>query len=273
MKDLRQTIAYTKYMQSIGWQVGKIDKAYFYIRKVVLFGNVIKVQRVDLTQTVLNKIIKKYKPFQIIYEPLSTNGINPKIKLSHSPYLPTKTLQINLTKSEKGLLSQMHPKTRYNIKIARKNKLNITQSSDIKSFADFWSKNREGKGINLFSQRQNIQKLYKAFGKNALLLNISKNNAILSGILMPIAGSTAYYMYAASNTEGKNAHAPTLALWEVIKLAKKYKCKTLDFEGIYDERFPIESWKGFSKFKKTFGGKEIEYPGCFIKTDFLSFVK
>jgi lipid II:glycine glycyltransferase (peptidoglycan interpeptide bridge formation enzyme) len=42
-------------------------------------------------------------------------------------------------------------------------------------------------------------------------------------------------------------------------------CKIFDFEGIYDSRFPIKSWLGFTHFKKQFGGNEIAYPGCYIK--------
>ncbi len=51
---------------------------------------------------------------------------------------------------------------------------------------------------------------------------------------------------------------------DAILLAKKSGCKVFDFDGIYDERFPIKTWLGFTKFKKGFGGKEIEYPGCYI---------
>jgi lipid II:glycine glycyltransferase (peptidoglycan interpeptide bridge formation enzyme) len=54
-------------------------------------------------------------------------------------------------------------------------------------------------------------------------------------------------------------------VWEAIKRAKKMGCRTFDFEGIDDPRFPIRAWRGFSHFKKSFGGKEIDYPGCFKK--------
>jgi len=49
------------------------------------------------------------------------------------------------------------------------------------------------------------------------------------------------------------------------KLAKKMGCKIFDFEGIYDDRFPLKSWLGFSRFKKSFGGLEVEYPGAYSK--------
>ena len=72
-------------------------------------------------------------------------------------------------------------------------------------------------------------------------------------------------MYAAASDAGKKLFAPTLCAWEAIKLSKKHGSKIFDFEGIYDERFPLKSWHGFTRFKKSFGGREIEYPGAFVK--------
>ena len=45
--------------------------------------------------------------------------------------------------------------------------------------------------------------------------------------------------------------------------------KILDFEGIFDERFPNKKWKGFTHFKKSFAGYEVEYPGAFSKFSLL----
>lgn len=265
MKDLRQTPDYAKYMESIGWQIERIGNHYCHIRNLPLVGKVIKIQRTNIAVSQLNQLIKKYNPFQIIYEPLSINTLPPSFSLSKSPYLPSKTIHIDLTKSEKVLLSQMHQKTRYNIKVAKKNDLTIEHSNNIEEFAKFWSKQREGFSSFLYSQSKDIVKFYNAFEKNIDILIVRKDGGLISGILMPRTKDIAYYMYAASSNKGKKLHAPTLLTWEAIKLAKKRKCKIFDFEGIYDERFPLVSWKGFTKFKKTFGGKEIEHPGCFIK--------
>jgi lipid II:glycine glycyltransferase (peptidoglycan interpeptide bridge formation enzyme) len=75
-------------------------------------------------------------------------------------------------------------------------------------------------------------------------------------------------MYAASSLEGKKYFAPTLVAWNAIMSSKKEGKKIFDFEGIYDERFPLNSWKGFSRFKNGFGGNVVSYPGCLSKTIF-----
>ena len=45
MIDLRQTKNYARYMELLGWDVEKILSVYIYIKKIPLFGSVIKVQR------------------------------------------------------------------------------------------------------------------------------------------------------------------------------------------------------------------------------------
>ncbi len=82
------------------------------------------------------------------------------------------------------------------------------------------------------------------------------------------ADKIAYYWLAAATNLGKKLFAPTLLVWEVLKTAKKNGCEVFDFEGIYDERYPIKSWLGFTKFKEGFGGKEILYPPSLVKSRF-----
>ena len=271
--DLRQTPEYAKYMQSLGWTVKKINNTYCYIKKLPLLGNFVKIQRPSGCHPEnIEKITDKYKPFQITLE-LKRNVNLKGFKLSKSPYLPSKTIEIDLRKSEQKLLLDMHSKTRYNIKVAQKNDLTIEISKDIVSFVNLWSKQREGLFAFLYSQKNDIGKFFKVFNQKADLLIAKKDDKLLAGILMPRTNDKAYYMYAASTTLGKKLHAPTLLTWEAIKLAKKRGCKVFDFEGIYDLRFPIKSWEGFSKFKRTFGGKKVEYPGCFTKTNFLNIFK
>jgi lipid II:glycine glycyltransferase (peptidoglycan interpeptide bridge formation enzyme) len=73
-------------------------------------------------------------------------------------------------------------------------------------------------------------------------------------------------MYACSTKQANKLSAPSLLVWEGVKLAKKKGCKVFDFEGIYDERYKAtKSWKGFTRFKMGFGGKVITYPPTLVK--------
>lgn len=276
MVDLRQTLEYAKYMESIGWIVERIDNTNYFIKKIPLIGSLLKFQRPEkLVKKEIHtakKLSEKHRSFQIIIEP--KNSLQEKIilkdgfKKSKSYFVPSKTILIDLTKSEKTLLSEMHHKTRYNIGKAKRNKLQLTESKNINKFAEFWQKCAKTQRGMFLSQIDEINEIYKAFGKNARLILLKKGKETLSGVLLIKAEEVAYYMYAAASIKGKKLFAPTLNAWEAMRLSKKLKCKLFDFEGIYDERFPIKTWRGFSRFKKTFGGKEIFYPGAFSKIKF-----
>ncbi len=92
----------------------------------------------------------------------------------------------------------------------------------------------------------------------------AKSEPILAGIILLKHDKIMYYYYAFSSKEGQKLFAPYLLVWEGIKLAKKQGCQIFDFEGIEDSRYKsTKSWRGFTHFKKSFGGKEVEYPGSF----------
>ncbi len=275
MLDLRQTTQYANFMENIGFICERINGVNYFIKKIPIIGSFIKIQRPEkIEPETIKKLIQKYRAFQVLIEPkykhqefkIKTIGFNP----SKTPFLPSKTIHINLEKSERRLLSEMHPKTRYNIRLAKKKGLKIKFSDEIEIFANFWQECARNQRRLFLSQKKEIIALHKAFKENSHIVLCYKpdisstfktqNSKIISAILMLNTKYISYYMYASSSLEGKKLFAPTLNVWASIKLAKRLKCKIFDFEGIYDERFPLKSWLGFTRFKKSFGGEEIEYP-------------
>lgn len=284
MIDLRQTPEYANYLRKIGWIVERIEDINYAVRKIPILGSIIKVQRAENIRykdiKILSKLEKKYRAFQIIIEPglkstadslqfLKKHGF----KLSKSPFLPTKTIQIDLTKSEEELLEKMHHKTRYNIKKATKNGLKIIISSEIERFSEFWHKCSFKRRVFFLSLKKEIFALYKTFEEKTDLLFAYYKGELAAAVFLIHSDKVSYYMYAASSEHGKKLFAPTLIAWEAIRLSKTRSSKIFDFEGIYDDRFPIKSWKGFSRFKKSFGGEEISYPGSFVKTKLINIIR
>lgn len=284
MTDLRQSPGYGHYMEKLGWKVEKIDDCQVFIKKLPLLPfSIIKIQRpVKIPFKEIDKLAKKYRALFVKLEPQQRNNETMKqlnyhgYKLSKSPLLYTKTLQLDLTKSKEQIFSQFKKDTRYEIRKAERNNLHILISYYpnilISDFIKLWHQNAWSRGFWIPIKKE-IKSLYEAFGKNAYLLtatvrhydNIYYYSEILAGALILIQDGAVYYFYAASSPEGRRLSALYLVVWQAIKLAKSKGCQIFDFEGIYDERFPIKSWQGFTHFKKSFGGKEIEYPGSFTK--------
>ena len=264
-QDLRQTNNYSQYMQDLGWRVDEYKGVHIYFKKI-LFWRFVKIQRpqVEIVKLLNCYIVKKYRYSTVYVEPGSNKQHNDLLKLGfkkyNSPFLPSKTVQIDLRRSEEQLLKEMHYKTRYNCKKATSDKMQATRSDSIDKFAEFWQRCAGQRGMFL-SQKKEIRAIYNAFSKDAVIHYVHINNEWLSAILRISTSNVSYYMYAASTKDGKKLFAPTIITWEAIKAAKKEGNKVFDFEGVFDERFPLTSWKGFTRFKKGFGGIEVEYPG------------
>ena len=168
-----------------------------------------------------------------------------------------KTYFWNLTKSEEELLKAMHPKGRYNIKVAQKHNVIIKQSDDFDSYLNL-----------LFEGTSKRQKIYSHdFDYHKLMWKELKNNIaflwvaeyqgkIIAADLIFVFKDNIYYAYGASALEHKEVMAPTLLLWEIAKYYKNKNMKIFDLWG-------AEEGKGFSRFKSQFGADLVEMAGTY----------
>lgn len=261
--DIRQTIQYANYLRKIGWEVERVSEINYFIKKLPLVGSIIKVQRPEeIRINKIKELAKKYRGFQTIIEPKRELDAKFLIalgfKLSKSPYLPTKTMQLDLTKIEKVLLKSLKKDAKGAI---NKNKhLETTNEQDLEKFRYYWKKAVGWK--RYIPPTKHLLALRKSFKKNSLFF-ISEDYS--AGAIFLMSGAIAYYWQAFTDKVGRKNLAQYKIVWEGILWAKKIGAKVFDFEGIYDERFPNKSWLGFTHFKKSFGGYEVSYPGTFIK--------
>ncbi|PIV00985.1 hypothetical protein COS54_01830 [Candidatus Shapirobacteria bacterium CG03_land_8_20_14_0_80_39_12] len=265
--DLRQSLEYGEYLKSLGWQIEKLGGEQVFIRKIPLLGTLIKIQRIQfpIPFSEIEKLAKKYHAFRVIIEPtsdykLTVNSYPSDYRPLKSPFIPTKTLIKDIKCSEQEIFDSFSKNKRRDIRIAEKNNLLIKEGS----YEDFYQLKKEyllKKFILPFSTRKEIKLTCDAFKEKAIILVAEYEKKIVAGVLLLFCDKTAYYWQAATTEKGKKLLAPTLIVWEAIKLAKKKGCENFDFEGIYDERFPKNrSWLGFTHFKEGFRGKEIEFP-------------
>lgn len=246
MQDLRQSPEYRVYMQSIGWQV---EQGMFIKKLPLLPFSFIKIQRGKLPAN-WKIIAKKNRAVLIKIEPAWSDKTDYKqlgFRPDRSPMLPQKTIWLDLKKSEKQLLKEMHSTTRRNV--LKHKILNSKFQITIEKFYEIYKENcRRQKFWGLkFNQ---LKYLLKAFNLKSYLLGY-KN---LGGLIILVHDRVAYYSHNASTEKGRQQFIPTVLTWQAIKLAKKLSCKKFDFEGINDQL-----WPGFTRFKRSFGGIEVEY--------------
>lgn len=263
MKDIRQSNAYAEYLARTGWNVRTINDQYVYIKKIPILGSVIKLQRTsNLQLPVLESIAMEERAYQIIVEPSDQESAEilkaKKYIKGKSPYLVTKTIQIDLAQRSEEIYKKMKKRTRRDIK--KTSHINTYEIDKIEKFYDSWQMSiGYTKTIPPIEQ---IHALKHSF-KNDCAILITPNAS--SGAIFLYTDEVGYYWYAFSNKQGRIEKAQYKILWAGINWAKHKGAKMFDMEGIYDKRYPVKNWRGFSKFKQGFGGVEIEFPGVFIK--------
>jgi lipid II:glycine glycyltransferase (peptidoglycan interpeptide bridge formation enzyme) len=176
---------------------------------------------------------------------------------------PANTLVLDLNKTEEELLAEMHQKTRYNIRLAKKKGVKIEKIEDKEKAMDiFRGLIKETSARDKFTPHSDgyYQKMLKALDKNVCLWVAKYENKVLAANIIVNFGDTVTYLHGASSSEQRNLMAPHLLQWEQIKWAKENSYQIYDFWGISDSD---PRWSGFTRFKKGFSGYEKEFPGTF----------
>ena len=206
----------------------------------------------------LKKIAREEKIIFLRFEPSFKPVSSDDFKLVQSVDIqPSQTNVLNLNKDEAELLSAMHQKTRYNLRLAEKKGVQIILARKV-DFDDWWQL------LKTTGQRDGFRLHSENYYKKMLALNFAKlylakkDKQVLAGILVIQFGDMATYVHGASANEGRSLMAPYLLQWVAIKEAKQAGFKYYDFYGVDKIK-----WPGVSRFKEGFGGQFIAYPGTF----------
>lgn len=268
-------------MTRLGWQVERVDGSNVFIKRFPLVGGVAKLQRcaklpdADKLLCLLNRYSVKrlaVEPDACVHQHVFSQWAS-RLPISHTPYLPTKTIRIDLTVPEETVFKRFCESKRRAVRRALKNNLQIYESSNIKELITVKNKSS---GFFGFITTTGIDALWQIAAPEhaAILLAYrnsptpplaargSKGGVTVGGVLLLFWEGIAYYWIAGATREGKKLFAPTLLVWEALKLSKRRGMTHFDFVGVWDERLPNQNrdWVGFTKFKDGFGGSALYYP-------------
>ncbi len=265
--DLRQTPEYGRFLERVGWKTVQVAGRQMFLRKLGPV-KIAKMQRVDLPIPVadMERIFRQEKIIMCKLEPRegqSEEKLKELKKLGFAqdkwPLLGAKTLRVNIRPAAEALMSSFKKDARYCLKKALAAAVDI-KLNDWGVFYDTWKKAAKNKDLWI-PPKKDVQALQEAFGEKCFCLTAGK----MAGVVVIVVMQTAYYYYSAALPEAKKLQLPYRMVWEGMREAKNRGALVWDFEGIYDKRWPTKGWKGFTHFKKSFGGVEIEFPGSFIK--------
>ncbi|HRP90351.1 MAG TPA: GNAT family N-acetyltransferase [Edaphocola sp.] len=223
-----------------------------------------KTMSEDVVQFFLNRLKETeylyFAPFwNINFEICLSQKFKPIARVTHI---------LDLSLEEEALLANMNTMRRRNIRKAEKELLIRQEIFEIETYFEW---------MMATYKRQNMEYPYGLNFLKKYIATILKNNAAFTFTIFnqeeqPLAMSvvlkdnaSAYYIMGANNPDVKHSAAAAAIMWEGIKAAKKYGCKSFDFEG--------SSVPEIANFYSKFGARKIEYFGWERTTSLLWQIK
>lgn len=191
------------------------------------------------------------------------------------PLFTKYTFVLDLTKSEDELLKNLHPKTRYNIKVARKHNVTISEKDTEDAFRTYLQITDETTKRQKFYAHSHSyhQKQWETLPHNATppynelsshLFVANYNMKSLAAWILFVFHDTLYYPYGSSSSEHRETMASNLMMWEAIRYGKSLGLKKFDMWGaLGPEPDTHDSWYGFHRFKQGYRPEHVEFVGSF----------
>lgn len=282
------------------WTVGYFPKGHLPTKEMLIeLKKIGKKEKCIFIQIEPNVPLNSHS--EVVSESLSKQMLklvqHDNLRPSFHPLFTKYTFILDLTKSEEELQKSMHPKTRYNIKVAQKHNVQIVEDNSDEAFETYLkltaeTTKRQGfyahtekyhrimwetLGIqNLESRIQNsdrnkltahlfLAKYILPSSNSELLIINSKLQAItLAAWMLFVYKDTLYYPYGASSSQYRETMASNLIMWEAIRFGKKLGLKKFDMWGsLGPNSNPKDPWYGFHRFKEGYGGKLVEFVGSY----------
>ena len=181
---------------------------------------------------------------------------------------PAETLYLDVRQSEEQLLQSMHPKTRYNIRLAEKKGVEVHTGGDVHDFDVFWRLMEVTARRDSFQQhsRSYYREMFRFLAQTDFMKTFlaEYRDQVIAANFVVFFGDTATYLHGASADESREIMAPHVLQWRQIQEAKKRGLRYYDFWGVAPARAGEEHpWAGLSRFKRGFGGFEADYLGAY----------
>ncbi len=231
----------------------------------------------------LRSLAWRRRALTLILEPEAEESAELASRLSSLGLSSTKTIQprstilIPLDVTEDEILSRMHRKTRYNIRLSARKGVEV-RAGTLDDLPEFYrlmqeTSERDGFPIHSLEYYRKAHELLAGSGYGQLFLAYYQGE-MLAGIMAVAFGGKAIYLYGASGSRHRQRMPNHALQWAAIRWAKERGCRVYDLWGIPDEvgQNPERYAKigeygkgglwGVYRFKQGFGGKVTRTVGA-----------
>jgi len=181
---------------------------------------------------------------------------------------PQHTLVLDLHRSEEELRGEMLSGRRRSINAATRKGISIQrtrESVEVEEFLRLIHRTGERNRFDPHADAYYRTVCTTLFGLGAASLYLAKVEGVsVAGVIAFESASTGYYAHAADDPErSRQIVAAAPLAWQIVRDCRAEGRTAFDFWGVIPDDSADHPWAGFSRFKKTFGGRMITRPGTF----------
>ncbi len=184
------------------------------------------------------------------------------------PLFTKYTFQLDLLPTEDQLFANLHHKTRYNVNLAYKKGVRIFENSTsagMEQYIEILEETKSRQGFYAHTPDY-FRKIWQSLGESGFIkiFNAVYQDTIVVSWVMFLFNNVLYYPYGASRSIHRQVMASNLMMWEMIRFGKEAGCHSFDMWGSLGPKpDPKNSWFGFHRFKKGYGGQLMESVGSY----------
>lgn len=274
MASILQTDQWATFKEKYGWQSRRINSVLILSRPIIAGRKLWYAPETDMVGpaeaknlvTTVGKQAKADRAFVFRLEPavpyshdfaeaLRATGF----RKSFESVQPEWRAIVDLRSDAEHILSVMHPKGRYNIRVAQRHGVVVEQSKNLDSFYNLYVETAKRDGFT--PRGKEYLQDFLAMVPGATLFLARKANKVLAGGIVVFFEDTANYLYGASGSEGRQLMAPHLLHWEAMQEAKRRSCLSYDLGEIPPQDAAGHPLQGLGDFKMKFGARPIHLLG------------
>jgi len=181
---------------------------------------------------------------------------------------PRHTLVIDLRRSEEELRGDMLSGRRRSINAAERKGIQVRRTRELGAVEEFIRLIRMTSRRNRFDAhpdsyyRTVCRVLFERSAASVYLAEVGGQS--VAGIIAFESPTTGYYAHAADDPQrSRQIVAAAPLAWRIVLDCRAEGRSTFDFWGVIPDDDAEHPWAGFSRFKKSFGGRLVTRPGTF----------
>jgi hypothetical protein len=181
---------------------------------------------------------------------------------------PRHTLVLDLRRPEEELRGEMLSGRRRSINAAARKGISIRrtrEAGEVEEFIRLIRRTGERSRFDPHSDAYYRTVCTTLFDRGAASLYLAEvEGESVAGVIAFESPTTGYYAHAADDPErSRQVVAAAPLAWRIVLDCRAEGRSTFDFWGVIPDDSSDHPWAGFSRFKKTFGGRMVTRPGTF----------